>query len=126
MLKNQKLSLYIKSADLSKITYQLSVDPDELYSDGTEHVVAIYNIPNNKLFNFSIAVKELDTGDHLLIEKITLDGEQLNYIDSFGTYKTAKGIKRTNGYMDEIGEYRFKIKFNFLSQNYLNFLLNNK
>ena len=126
MTKNQKLSLYIKSSNLNHVGYKFSKAPDESYSDSKEHLVAIYNIPNNRVFNLSVDVTELVEGAHLLIEKITLDGEQLNHIDSFGIYKTSHGVKRTNGYMDKVGAYHFKIRFNFFSQNYLNFLLSDK
>ena len=35
----------------------------------------------------------------------------------------ATGVKRTYGYMDEPGTYQFKIRYNALTHNYLNFLI---
>ena len=62
---------------------------------------------------------------YLQISKITLGNIQLNHFDSFCTYYSNGKIKKTYGWLDEVGSCIIKIHSNAVSQNLLLYLLSN-
>ena len=118
------LSLYIKFKN-PKQEIKFSVFPPPMDAvHESEGIVYHFDLDPLSIFNLSVTVTTLPIGSAVIIYKITLNDTILNYLDSFGVYKTDNGTKRTYGYMDEKGTYQFKIRYNVLSQNYLMFLLN--
>lgn len=119
-----KLSLYIKFKNLShKINFNVSPTPSDVIHNSDERVYN-FDVDPFDIFNLSVNILEIPLGSAVIIDKIFLNDSLLNYLDSFGVYKTKSGTKKTYGYMDQIGSYHFKIRYNNLSQNYLTFLLN--
>lgn len=119
------LFLYIKFKNLTQET-KFNVSPvpvDTIHTpDGFTYQ---FEIDTLSIFNLSVSISEISPGSAVIIDKIILNDTVLNHLDSFGVYKTNNGTRRTYGYMDEKGTYQFKIRYNVLSHNYLNFLLNN-
>jgi hypothetical protein len=63
----------------------------------------------------------LAPGGHIKIDCFEFAGQQIHHWDRFGVYRTAMGqVKKTYGWMDEPGTYRFKIRY---SQNLHCFLM---
>lgn len=51
-------------------------------------------------------------GGHIRIDKFVLSGQPVHHWDRFGVYRTIDGkTKKTYGWMDEPGVYRFKIRY---------------
>jgi len=93
--------------------------PDKILDNHYE-----YDIDSSQLFKFSLSITNLvEPNSAVIIDKISINDIQLNHLDSFGLYRTSNGIKKTYGYMDEIGTYTFKIRYNPLVHNYLNYLI---
>ena len=69
------------------------------------------------------SVKNIENGSAVIIDKIILGDIHLVHLDFFGIYRTNAGTKKTYGYMDEEGIYKFKIRYNALSLNYLSNIL---
>lgn len=61
--------------------------------------------------------------DYFVIDKIMSGQIQLHDIDRFCVYHTARGPKKTSGWLDEAGHLVIKFHTNPLSQNYLCYLL---
>ena len=120
-MKNLKLSLSLKFKGQVP-EFVLSPSPDFIVDESLYE----FTVDPTKIFKFSINVNHIVPGSALIIDKIDFNGTVLNYIDSFGIYKTCKGIKKTYGYMDEEGTYTFKLRSNPISHNYLYFLLDSK
>ena len=120
MTTNIPLFLYLKfKGDIPKFI----VDPAPVSVDQD---IYKFDVNPDIVFNLVITVDNITTDSALIVDKIILGGEQLTHLDSFSIYRTKNGIKKTHGYIDEPGTYRVKIRYNALSQNYLNFLLNTK
>ena len=119
MTEKIKLSLYLK---FKEDIPQFELSPGYTKIDDNTYS---YEVNPTQVFDLSVTVNQLKNGSALIIDKIIMQGTELNHLDSFGVYRTKQGIKKTYGYMDELGTYRFKIRYNALSHNYINFLLNN-
>jgi hypothetical protein len=121
--KQLKLSLYLKFkiVDTNPI-FKISPTPN-LEIPGENSTIFFFDVDPNKIFNLSIELNEISTGSAVIVEKIMLNDIHLDRLDQFGVYQTALGAKKTYGYMYEKGTYQFKIRYNALSHNYLNFLL---
>jgi hypothetical protein len=64
---------------------------------------------------------------HLLIERVTLGGVQLNDINVWSTYRlrdTGQCVPPTHGWIDRPGEYRLRIRHNALVHNYVSYFYN--
>ena len=120
MKKNIKLSLYLKfigiipKVEVNGLTLLNIVDNTCVYSD---------NIDSSKIYNLLVSVKNIENGSAVIIDKIILGDIHLVHLDFFGIYRTNAGTKKTYGYMDEEGIYKFKIRYNALSLNYLSNIL---
>lgn len=122
MTNTAQLFLYLKFKG-QRTNFVISPDPVKVESsDDTE--LYLLEVNTKEIFKFSLSIDNIDTGSAVIIDKILLNGNQLNHLDSFGIYKTSTGIKRTYGYMDVPGTYQFKIRYNALIQNYMTFLIN--
>jgi hypothetical protein len=120
MTTNIPLFLYLKfKGDIPKFV----INPAPI---SVEQDTYKFNINPDSVVNLTITVDNITVNSALIIDKIILGGELLTHLDTFSTYRTKNGVKKTHGYMDEPGTYRFKIRYNALSQNYLNFLLTTK
>lgn len=116
MKKRIPLSLFIKS-DVT----DFAIDPLPSATAGQSEYR--FDIDSDQIFTLTVSVHKLNPGNAVIIEKILVNGIELNHMDSFGLYTTQTGIKKSNGYMDEVGSYKFKIRYNALIHNYLNFLV---
>jgi hypothetical protein len=124
MSPKQKLSVYIKFIHSpNDITYQL--DPDLQYVKTIEDqlVYECFFIDGN--IEFKIIADTVPAGNALVITKIKInDIDITNGIDRFGSYMTLKNKrKKTHGYMDEAGTYRFRIRHNVMYTQYMTYLL---
>jgi len=126
MNQKQKINLflYLKFNNRDNIKYTITPSPDKIFmsDDGLE--VISFGMNPDDIFLVNVTVNEIKLQSSLIIEKIVLNDIQLNHLDSFGRYLTSHGVRKTYGFMDEAGSYKFKIRYNAISQNYLNFLLN--
>ena len=60
-------------------------------------------------------------GGHIKLNSFEFAGQQIHHWDQFGVYRTNSGqVKKTYGWMDEPGTYRFKMRY---SQNLHCFLM---
>ena len=99
---------------------KFNISPSPVQLSDTKYLL---EFDPNQIFKFSVNVIDGVVGSALIIDQITIGQTTLNNIDSFGVYNTTNGARKTNGYMDTIGSYTFKIRYNPLSHNYLHFLL---
>ena len=127
MTKNtKKLLLYLVVNDPDMI-YNISPTPD-LIRDENQFVILEFNIDTNKRTRVKLDLisKKLDS-DYIQINNITLNGIQLTDFDLFSIYRTSFGkIKKTNGWLDEVGSCIINIRSNPISQNILTYLLSTK
>ena len=63
---------------------------------------------------------------HLKIKKIMFNNIELHHLDTFSTYHTNGKVKKTYGWMDEIGTYNINIHGNPVSHQLLTFLISKK
>jgi len=127
MTKNtKKLLLYLVVND-TDIIYNISPTPD-LIRDENQFAILEFDIDTNKRTSIKLDLisKKLDS-DYIQINNITLNGIQLTDFDLFSVYQTSSGkIKKTNGWLDEVGSCIINIRSNPISQNILTYLLSTK
>ena len=125
MNRKLKLSLSLKFNDPNRVP-NFVLNPSPLLVTNTETgQIAIFEVDYSLPLVLSVTVTQVEQNAALIIESIVLGNTPLSHIDTIGQYKTSLGIKKTYGYMDEPGTYKFKIRYNAISQNYISFLLNN-
>lgn len=91
---------------------------------------------NDNLYEFDlditrqniIKVKYISKQDnsHLVIKKVAFNEVELHNLDMFSIYHTDNKIKKTYGWMDELGVYQIKIHGNPITQNLMTYLLSKK
>lgn len=101
--------------------YHLTPTPDRTYQEHKQ-VVCEYQVITTEIFKFSVYANA-DADNQLQIKNISLNQRPLYQIDQFGRYHCATGVRKTHGYMDEPGEYVFKIRYNALSHEFLTYIL---
>jgi len=126
MIKTEKkLSIFLKTNN-SQIPFDVSPKGTIQNISDIEFLYEI-DININTVTTISINLNsKINDNDYLQINKIMLNNIELNHIDSFGIYKVNGKIKRTYGWMDEVGSYIIKVHSNAVSQNLLLFLLSKK
>lgn len=67
----------------------------------------------------------IDSGSYLLIKKLIVGEIELNNMQQWSAYVLADGsvVPLTNGWIDRAGEYRLKLRYNPIAQNYISYLL---
>lgn len=118
----QKVKLFL-SLKFKNTVPKFNITPAPVQLSDTEYE---FTLNAKEIFKFSVTVEDIEIQSALIIDKIKANDVDFYHLDSFGVYKTSKGVKKTYGYMDEIGSYNFKIRFNPISHHYLFFLLNSK
>lgn len=124
MSPKQKLSVYIKFIHSSDdIKYQ--IDPDLQFVAKIEDQLVYEHLFPDGNIEFKIIADSVPIGKALIITKIKInDIDITNGIDRFGSYTTLKNKrKKTYGYMDEAGTYRFRIRHNIMYTQYMTYLL---
>ena len=115
------LTLKIKFQPNNNVDFTFKPEVNKTYNED-DCVVVEYLIDPSKIFHFSVYADASHT-QTLLIKSISVNSYNLTRFDKYGKYWTDSGIKKTHGYMDEPGEYRFKIRYNALSHEFLTYLL---
>jgi len=124
MIKTEKkLSIFLNLNNLD--VNDFTIVPNGLLEHLSEnqYIFAIninVNIRNKVEINFHN--KKIDES-YLQISKIMLGNIELNHLDSFCTYYVNGKIKKTYGWMDEVGSCIINIHSNAVSQNLLLYLL---
>ena len=119
MKTNQKLQVDIELLGQPKYSF----DPEPVFKtqDGNKLILE-YAKSSNDLMDFAIHARPKH-GEAVIIKTIKLNGSKLTHLDSFGTYCTDSGVKYSYGYMDEPGQYKFRIRYNALTHELLNHLI---
>ena len=118
----KKLSLYARSkGNAANIEWRVLGNPDSWH--GLAPDLVRFDWVHDVRTVTQIGLQVLSRTDHdsaVIIERIEIDGEPLSDLDHFGIYQLRSGgIKRTYGYMDEPGQYRFKIRFDAVVHNFV-------
>ena len=124
MRPKQKLLLYIKFINNSdQISY--SITPSMIHTN-TVSAVHIYEYMfDSGDMTFQVKLDTILSGQALVITKIQVNDIDITTgMDRFGTYITDNNKKKkTYGYMDEPGTYKFKIRHNVMYTQYMSYLL---
>lgn len=118
------LNLKVKFQPSNDVEYKFTPKVNKTYTEDDCECVE-YHIDPRKIFNFGVYANA-NSKQKLIIKSISINQVNLTQFDVYGKYWTANGIRQTHGYMDEPGEYKFKIRYNALSHEFLTYLLTPK
>lgn len=124
MIKTEKkLSIFLKLNEM--LLNDFEIVPTGSLTDKSNNEF-VYNITLNINLKNKITIHFLSKSkpnSYLHVTKVQLDGIDLNFFDSFCTYYANGKIKKTNGWLDEVGSCIINIHCNSSSQNLLLYLL---
>ena len=127
MIKTEKkLSIFLKLGNIEFLDFLISPTGSIEKISQDEYVYSIeldINVKNKVIVQL---LNKPKINSYLQITKIQLGTALLNHFDSFSTYSANGKIKKTYGWMDEVGSYTINIHGNAVSQNLLLFLLSTK
>ena len=103
-----------------------SVYPSNFTSHTENNDLTVYtfvvDLSVTNLIKFIIT--DVSNHAHLRVEKILVNDTEIIHMDSISYLRTQSGeIRKTYGYIDEVGEFVIKIHTNAVSLNYLTYLL---
>jgi hypothetical protein len=119
----KKLLLYLVVSD-QNIDYEIVPAPDSIFND-KEFLVAQYDIDTTVRNQIKIRLKNKQQNTHYVqINSVVLNSITLTDLNLFSTYVTENGqIKKTNGWLDEVGCCTITIRADAPTQNILTYLL---
>lgn len=121
----KKLSLYIRVHDPNGgLEYRVSPSAGLViqHHDVYEHQI-LHDTKSRTRLRVQMT-KCKNSGSYLVIERLVLDGVELNNMRSWSRYVTDQGrILDTHGHMDQSGTYYLTIRHDALSHNYLAYFL---
>lgn len=118
----KKLYIFLKASD-DEIEFDISPAGHLEKKPNNEFIYYTdFNTLKVNKINVSL-LKKTTLESYLHITKVSIDNIQLNYFDSFSSYIVDGKIKKTYGWLDEIGTCIIKVRTTAVSQNLLLYLL---
>jgi hypothetical protein len=118
----KKLYIFLNVSD-DEIEFDIS-PAGHLEKKSNNEFIYCTDFSNVKINKICVSLLKKTTSDsYLHITKVSVDDDQLNYFDSFSSYIANGKIKKTYGWLDEIGTCIIKVHASAVSQNLLLYLL---
>lgn len=118
----KKLFIFLKTSN-KDVKFNISPEGNLLEKDDNTYLYEnVINLNQRNTTKVELLSKPTSE-DYLQIQKIKLNDIDLNHLDCFSIYVTLNGVKRTYGWMDEIGTYKINLHTNAVSQNLLTYLI---
>jgi hypothetical protein len=118
----KKLYIFLKASD-DEIEFDIS-PTGHLEKNLNNEFIYCTDFNNVEVNKICVSLLKKTTSEsYLHITKVSIDNVQLNYFDSFSSYIVNGKIKKTYGWLDEIGTCIIKVHATAVSQNLLLYLL---
>lgn len=121
----KKLSLSIELTDNSD-QYIIECNNSKIKRKPDLHSIYEFDLDVSNRNTIQVHYNNKSTHSHLQIKKIMFNNIELHHLDLFSTYHANGKVKKTYGWMDEIGTYKINIHGNPVSHQFLTFLISKK
>jgi hypothetical protein len=123
-MKNSRLKkcfIYASRNGTADLTFN---QPPIAYKTSDSGFIVEFEVDVTRTNVLKIIINNLTDNSHIKIDKILLDGVELNFLNNFTWLVTQhKQIQRQYGWINQNGEFVIKLRQNPISQNYLNYIL---